>query len=97
MLEGTVNSVEGITISIGFENMTVLVTFVYAKTNKHITLALNTLKEIIPYHLDLFFTYEHIKWSEFNRVIWNKVKQYTWGEIIESVEETVEKGLSPEF
>lgn len=97
MLEGTVNSVEGITISIGFENMTVLVTFVYAETNKHITFALDTLKEIIPYHLDLLFSYEHVKWGELNEVTWGDVGAYTWGQVNESVEGTVKKGLSPEF
>lgn len=97
MLESTVNSVDGITISVGFEDMTVLITFIHAENNKLITFALDTLKEIIPYHLDLFYTYEHIKWGELNRVIWDKVKPYTWGEINDSVEGTVEKGLSPEF
>ena len=97
MLEGTVNSVDGITISVGFEDMTVLITFIHAENNKLITFALDTLKEIIPYHLDLFYTYERIKWGELDRVIWDKVKPYTWGEVNDSVEGTVERGLSPEF
>lgn len=97
MLEGTINSIEGVTISIGFKNMTVIVTFIYAETNKHITFAMEALGEIIPYHLDTAFTYGHIKWAELQRVIWNRVKQYTWGNIIESVEGAVEKGLSSEF
>ncbi len=97
MLEGTVNSVDGVIVSVGFNDMTVIITFVYAENNKFITFALDTLKDIIPYHLDLFFIYEHIKWEELNRVAWGAVKNYTWGEINESVEGTVEKGLSPEF
>ena len=97
MLEGTVNSIDGVTISIGFEDMTVIVTFIHAETNKLITFALDTLKEIIPYHLDLFFTYEHVKWQELKNVTWGDVKKYTWKEIADSVEGTVEKGLSPEF
>lgn len=97
MLEGTVNSVDGITIEVGFEDMTVLITFIHAETNKHITLALNTLKEIIPYHLDLFYTYEHILWEEVKKVKWSDVKKYTWGNLNDSVKGTLEKGLSPEF
>ncbi len=57
MLEGTVNSVDDITISVGFEDMTVLITFIHTENNKPITFAIDALKEIIPYHLDLFYTY----------------------------------------
>lgn len=97
MLESTVNAIEGVTISIGFENMTVTVAFIYTENNKLITFSKELLAELIPYHLDLFITYEHIKWGELNKVIWGDVKNYTWGQIIESVEGTVEKGLSPDF
>ena len=97
MLESTVNSIDGVITSIGFENMTVIVTFIYAENNKLITFALDTLKEIMPYHLDLFFTYEHIKWQELKNVTWADVKKYTWKDITDSVEGTVEKGLNPEF
>lgn len=97
MIEGTVNSVDGITIEIGFENMTVLVTFIYAATNKYITLGLKVLKEIIPYHLDLFYTYEHVLWGEVKKVTWGFMKKYTWGDAKDSVKGTIEKGLSPEW
>lgn len=97
MIEGTVNSVDGITIEIGFKDMTVLVTFLYAATNKYITLGLNTLKAIIPYHLDLWYTYNHVTWGELNRVTWQKTMPYTWGDVNDSVEGTIEKQLSAEW
>ena len=53
MLESTVNSVNGVTVDIGFKDMCVIVNFIEAENNKLITFSKNTLAEIIPYHLDI--------------------------------------------
>lgn len=97
MIESTVNAIEGVTIETSFSEMTVSVYFKEAAENKLITLAKEVLSEIIPYHLDLFLKWEHVKWQELENVTWGDVKNYTWGEVKDSVEGTVLGGLSPEF
>lgn len=97
MLESTVNAIDGVTIVVSFEDMTVLVYFSEAANNKLITFSKEVLAEIIPYHLDMLITYEHVNWGELKRVTWGDVKKYTWGEVFDSVEGTVEKGLDPSF
>jgi len=92
MLEGTVNYIKGIKVNISLEDMSVIVTFLEAKNNKLINFVKDTLSEIIPYHLDMIISYEHIKWSEPKTVTWNEIKKYTWGDIAESVSGTIENG-----
>ena len=89
MLESTVNTISGVRIEIGFKAMTVLVKFLQADTNKYITLARETLKQLIPYHLDLFCDYKRAKWGEVKEFKWQKINTHTWGDICDSVEDTL--------
>ena len=97
MLENTINAISGVTVSISFKDMNVLMDFTFAENNKLITFSKNTLSEIIPYHLDFDVTYKHIKWEEPKRVRWDRMGKYTWNEIVKSVEGTVEKGYDGGF
>lgn len=97
MLENTINAISGVTVSISFKDMNVLIDFTFAENNKLITFSKNTLSEIIPYHLDFDVTYKHIKWEEPKRVRWDRMGKYTWNEIVKSVEGTVEKGYDGGF
>ena len=97
MLESTINAVSGVTVSICFKDMNVLMDFIFAENNKLITFSKNTLSEIVPYHLDFDVTYKHIKWEEPKRVLWDRMRKYTWNEIVKSVEGTVEKGYDGGF
>ncbi len=97
MIENTINSVSGVTVFIDFKNMTIFMNFIEVENNKLITFSKNTLAEIIPYHLDFDIYYKHIKWEEPKKINWHKIKNYTWEEIIKSVEGTLEKGYDGGF
>ena len=86
LIEGTVNAIEGIKISVTLKDMAVVVNFLKVESNEARDLAKSTLAEIIPYHLDLMFIFEHIKWKEPKQITWAKMKTFTWGEITDSVE-----------
>lgn len=86
LIEGTVNAIEGIKISVTLKDMSVVVNFLKVESNEARDLAKSTLAEIIPYHLDLMLVFEHIKWKEPKQITWAKMKTFTWGEITDSVE-----------
>ena len=97
MLESTINAVSGVTVDINFRDMIVFMDFTFAENNKLITFSKNTLAEIIPYHLDLNISYKHIKWEEPKKVTWGKMENYTWNDVVKSVEGTIEKGYDGGF
>ena len=97
MLESTINAISGVNVVITFKDMSVLMEFVFAENNKLITFSKETLAEIIPFHLDFEITYQHIRWEEPKNVTWGNMKKYTWNDVIESVEGTIEKGYDGGF
>lgn len=84
MLESVANSVPGVKVEIGFENMSVILEFL-------------KVENMIPYHLDLLLKYEHINWGELKYVTWQKVQPYTWDSVSRSVSGTILGGLDDDF
>lgn len=97
MLEGVANSVEGVEVEIGFENMCVLVRFVKVGYNKYLSLVKRSLETMIPYHLDLILEYEHVNWGELRACTWSALLPYTWKSVSESVAGTILGGLDDDF
>lgn len=97
MLEGVANSVPGVTVKIGFENMSVILEFLKVENNKYLGIVKRSVENMIPYHLDLLLKYEHINWGELKGVTWQKVQPYTWGSVSQSVSGTILGGLDDDF
>lgn len=97
MLESVANSVPGVKVEIGFENMSVILEFLKVENNKYLGVVKRSVENMIPYHLDLMLKYEHINWGELKGVIWQNVQPYTWGSVSQSVSGTILGGLDDDF
>jgi len=97
LLENTANSVTGVLVEIGFENMTVIIRFLKVENNKYLGVVKRSLETMIPYHLDMMLEYEHVNWGEVKGVIWGVVKPYTWESVSQSVAGTILGGLDDDF
>jgi len=101
MLEGVANTVPGVDVSIGLETNAqgscAVLTFNKCENNKYLGLVKRAVEEMIPYHLNMRLVYEKVNWGEIKGVLWEDVKEYTWGGISESVSGTVLGGLDVDF
>lgn len=69
MLESVANSVPGVKVEIGFENMSVILEFLKVENNKYLGVVKRSVANMIPYHLDLMLKYEHIKSQNLIRIL----------------------------
>lgn len=97
MLESVAKPVPGVTVEIGFENMSVILEFLRVENNKYLCIVKRSVENMVPYHLDLILKYEHINWGELKGVNWEKVQPYTWGSVSQSVSGTILSGLDDDF
>ena len=97
LLESTANTVPGVTVEVGFKDMTVILKFIKVENNKFLGVVKRTLETMIPYHLDMMLEYEHINWGELKAVTWGAVKPYTWQSVSQSVAGTILGGLDDDF
>ena len=96
-LESVANSVTGVNCQILFENMTVIIDFLWVKENKYLGLVKRAVENMMPYHLDLDINYNHVTWGEVSSVKWHDLAQYTWETIATSVSGTILNGLDTDF
>ncbi|MDO4302000.1 MAG: hypothetical protein Q4D26_11510 [Clostridia bacterium] len=97
LLESTANSVPGVNVEIGFDNMSVILSFLKVENNKYLGIVKRSVENMIPYHLDLMLKYEHVNWGEIKKVTWERVQPYTWGSVSQSVSGTILGGLDDDF
>lgn len=97
LLESTANTVPGVKVEIGFEDMCVILSFLEVENNKYLSIVKRSIENMIPYHLDLMLKYEHIKWNEIKGVTWSNTLPYTWGSVSQSVSGTILGGLDDDF
>ena len=97
LLESTVNSVPGVTVNIGFKDMSVILEFIKVENNKYLSIAKRSIENMIPYHLNMTLKYEHVNWGELKGVTWGAVKPYTWESVSQSVAGTILSVLDDDF
>lgn len=97
LLESTANTVPGVKVEIGFEDMCVILSFLEVENNKYLGIVKRSVENMIPYHLDLILKYAHVNWGELKRVTWNDTLPYTWGSVSQSVAGTILGGLDDDF
>lgn len=102
MLESAANSIDGIEVEISFRDMTVIVRFLKAKSNRYLSMAKRSIENMKPYHLDMILEYEHVNWGEIKGnedkpVTWGELPKYTWESISKSVAGTVLEEIDDDF
>lgn len=97
MLENVANSVTGVNCQILFKDMTVIIDFLWVKENKYLGLVKRAVQNMMPYHLDLDISYNHVTWGEVNAVTWGTLSKYTWDTVSKSVSGTILGGLDTDF
>ncbi len=97
MLENVSNSVTGVNCQILFKDMTVIIDFLWVKENKYLGLVKRAVQNMMPYHLDLDISYNHVTWGEVNAVTWGTLNQYTWDTVSTSVSGTIIDNLDTDF
>lgn len=97
LLESTANTVPGVKVEIGFEDMCVILSFLEVENNKYLGIVKRSIENMIPYHLDLILKYEHVNWGEIKGVNWNDTLPYTWESVSQSVAGTILGGLDDDF
>ncbi|MCI8805192.1 MAG: DUF2313 domain-containing protein [Clostridiales bacterium] len=97
MLESVANSVTGVDCQILFQDMTVIIDFLWVKENKYLGLVKRAVQNTMPYHLDIDIKYDHVTWGEVRGVTWGTLSKYTWDTISKSVSGTIIDNLDTDF